>query len=197
MLLEQDALGPLGVLWHSTRAGFADGLASFGLGLVGQIADSIVRGAELHIPTAIRSAFVGGARSAARSGLETWMLLDKFVARARREFSSKLLQRIAKSRIVVSAIAEVVVETAIDLVDVLRNRMTFEDLLRRFGVHVATAGGAAVGVSLALTLARGLGGLPCLLLTVAGGYLGARAGRAVGEALFLPQHLAPLQIHLA
>lgn len=186
MLTEREAVTQLDALLHAGQAAFRDGVVTFGLGLAGELAGAMFGGLAVDLRSAVDAAFGGAARSAARTGIEAWMLMQRFASKARAAFCSRLLHRIAQSRIMVSAIAEVVVETAIDLVDVLRGRMSFEDLLRRFGVHVTTAGGAAIGVAAGLALARGgpwwLSGLAALL----GGWVGAKGGRAVGEALFMP-----------
>jgi hypothetical protein len=186
MLLERDAVTQIDALARACQAGFHDGVVAFGLGLAGEVADAIFRGLALDLRAAVGAAFGGAARSAARTGVEAWLMLQRFVSKARAAFSSRLLQRIARFRIAVSAIAEVVVETAIDLVDVLRGRMSFNELLRRFGVHVTTAGGAAIGVASGLALARGGPWWVSALAAVLGGWIGAKGGRAVGEALFMP-----------
>ncbi len=149
MLLEHESVTQLETIAHAARAGLRDGVVSFALGLVGGISDAVFRGIEIDLRATITSAFAGGARAATRTGLEAWLLLQRFVKEAGGAFSSRLVQRIARSRIATSAIAEVVVETAMDVVDVLRGRLSFEDLLRRFGVHVTTAAGAAVAAAAA------------------------------------------------
>jgi hypothetical protein len=120
------------------------------------------------------------------------LLMQRFVERARSAFCSRLLHRITRSRIAVSAIAEVVVETAMDFVAVLRGRMSFDDLLRRFGVHVATAAGAAAGAAVAAALTCGMAPIVVALSMLFGGYVGSRGGRALGEAIFVqPNRSAP------
>lgn len=185
MLLGHDSVTQFDALAHAGRAGLKDGIVSFGFGLAGQIADAVFRGAEIDLRLAATAALGGAARAAARTGLEAWILLQRFIAKARDAFSSRLLQRIARSRIVVSAIAEVVVETALDLVDVLRGRISFEDLLRRFGVHVTTAAGAALGVAAGLAVTRGMPWWVSALAALAGGWGGSKVGRGVGEHLFM------------
>jgi hypothetical protein len=189
MLLEEQSVTHLDALWYAARAGARDGLISFAVGMVGQVSDAVFRRVELDLRVAIGAALGGAARSAARTGLEASMLLQRFVGKARAAFSSRLLQRIARSRLLVSAIAEVVVETAVDLVDVLRGRISFEDLLRRFGVHVATATGGAVGVAAGLALTRGMPWWVSVLAALLGGYGGSKLGRHLGEAAFMPSPL--------
>jgi hypothetical protein len=192
MLLDEDTVTQLDALTLSARAGVHDGLLSFALGLVGQVSHSVFRGVAFDGHAAIHAALGGAARAAARTGIETWMLLQRFVEKARAAFSSRLLQRIAGSRVVTSAIAEVILETAIDIVDVLRGRMSFDDLLRRFGVHVTTAAGAAVGVAAGLALTRGMPWWASALAAVLGGYAGSTVGRQIGEAVFIPGPALPL-----
>ncbi|MCC6213806.1 MAG: hypothetical protein IT376_02985 [Polyangiaceae bacterium] len=201
MLLERDVVNQLDALARAGRARLHDGLVAFGLGLAGEVADAIFRGLAVDLRAAVGAALGGAARSAARTGVEAWLLLQRFASKARAAFSSRLLQRIARSRIAVSAIAEVVVETAIDLVDVLRDRMSFEDLLRRFGVHVTTAGGAAVGVAAGLALARGDPWWLSALAALFGGWLGAkgnhrrsRARTQRKEHMLTPDHVGQSRI---
>lgn len=199
MLTERDVATQLDALVRAGQAGLRDGVVSFGLGLVEQVADAVFRRLPLDVRAAVRAALSGAARSAARTGIEAWMLLRRFAEKAGAAFSSRLLHRIARSRLTASAVAEVVVETAIDLVAVLRRQMSFEQLLRRFGVHVTTAGGGALGAAAGLALTRGRPSWLRVLAVLLGGWVGSHGGRALGEGLFLPapRRLAPAANGLA
>lgn len=185
MLLDTDAVATLDVLTQSARAGAHQGLASFAMSLVGQFAHSMLHGIELDVRAAVEASLAGAARAAARTSIETALLIRRFLEEASTAFSSRLLARITRSRIAVSAIAEVILETSVDVVDVLRGRMSFEDLLRRFGVHVMTATGGALGFAAGLALTANAHPLVSILVACGFAYAGSQAGRALGEQAFL------------
>lgn len=174
----------LDILAHSIGAGARDGLSSFALGMLGRLASSIINGEVFDIRGEAAALLQGSIRAAARTCIEAGILMKRFTAQARDAFSAKLLHKLAGSRLVVSAVAEIILETALDVVEVLKERMSFEQLLRRFGVHCCKAVGSAAGVAVALQLTRGEPLWVTAIAVLALGYVGARAGSEFGEVLF-------------
>lgn len=172
------------------KAGGRAALESLAVGVLGDVVYALWSGAPIDLRTAVRGALGSAARSAARATLHSYLLVQRFIASARRQFSDRLLHRIAGSTVVLGAIAEVVVETSIDLVRVLRGQMTFDDLLRNFGVHIFTAAGGALGLALAGVLTGGAAWWVQAAAMLVGGAAGAFAGRRAGIAVFSPPTLA-------
>ncbi len=169
---------------HSFRAGARATAESFATGMIHELAISMICGETFDPRLAARRVFEGALRAGAKAAVQTGLLLDAFLERAGEHFSSRLLHRISRSTVVLGAIAEVIVETAIDVHAVLTGEMTFEDLLRRFGVHVCTAAGAAAGAALAIVLTGGAAVWVQAVAGLVGAYAGGRAGRHVGNTIF-------------
>jgi hypothetical protein len=94
-------------------------------------------------------------------------------------FESRLLARIGGSAVLPSAVAEVVIETARELMACLRGEIDFDELCRRTLLAILSAGGAIGGLALVSRLTR--------LLTGFAAWGGAYLGRELGERLL--QHL--------
>ncbi len=190
VLLGELPFGWLDQMVAYARAGFRAGLESFAASMLGDLADAVWSGRPLDLGAAARAAAQSAGRSAARAAVHSHLLVREFLAKARQQFSDRLLHRIAGSTVMLGAIAEVLVETTIDVVSVLRGEMTFDDLLRSFGVHVCTAAGGAIGIAVAGLLTGGavwwVQGLAMLLGGAAGAYGGRRAGVAVFHPPALP-----------
>lgn len=166
------------------QAGRRAGLESFASGLLLDLVQAVWSGRSFDLGASVRAAARSAVRSAARAGVQAHFMIRQFLAKAARQFSDRLLHRIAGSAVVLGAVAEVVVETTIDLVRVMRKEMTFDDLLRSFGVHVCTATGGAVGMAIAGALTGGAAWWVQALAMVAGGAVGAHYGRQIGTNLF-------------
>jgi hypothetical protein len=186
MLMGSANVGQLEMLALSARAGTRDGIVAFSIAALHQVAQSFVERRPVEWASVLPEALRSGARAAARSAVQTRLLLEKFVRAAGTAFADKLVHRIASSALLLGAVSEVVVETAIDLVAVVHGGMTWEELLRRAGVHVCTAAGAALGVALVSVLTGGLPFWITIIGSIAAGYAGGHAGRAVGQAVFMP-----------
>jgi hypothetical protein len=189
VLLGELPFGWLDQVVAYARAGLRAGLESFAACMLGDLVDAMWSGRPLDLGAATRAAAQSAGRSAARAAVHSHLLVREFLAKARQQFSDRLLHRIAGSTVMLGAIAEVLVETTIDVVRVLRGEMTFDELLRSFGVHVCTAAGGAIGIAVAGLLTGGavwwVQGLAMLL----GGAAGAYCGRSAGVALFHPPAL--------
>jgi hypothetical protein len=166
------------------RAGQRAGLETFATALLCDLVQAVWSGRPFDLAGSVRAAVGSAGRSAARSAVQSHFLVEQFLAKARRQFSDRLLHRIAGSAVVLGAVAEVVVETAIDLVRVMRNEMTFDALLRSFGVHTCTAAGGALGMLIAGALTGGAVWWVQAAAMVAGGAIGAHYGRQIGTNLF-------------
>jgi hypothetical protein len=166
------------------RAGLGAGIESLATGLLFELVQAVWSGRPFDLGAAVRAAAGSAARTAARAGVQAHLMIQKFVATARRQFSDRLLHRIAGSAVALGAVAEVVVETAIDLVRVMRGEMSFDDLLRSFGVHVCTAAGGAFGMAIAGALTGGAVWWVQAAAMIAGGAIGARYGRQIGTNIF-------------
>ncbi len=180
-------------LWVAcARAGARSGLESFTFSVLQDLVAALLRQEAIDAKGAIARGLSQGARAGTRGCLQSYLLVQRFATSARARFSERLLHRIGRSTIVMGAIAEVLIETAVDLHAVLTKKMTFEDLLRRFGVHAITAAGGVAGVALAVHLARDHDPLIQFGAALLGGFLGSAAGRELGTALFLQS--APLTV---
>jgi hypothetical protein len=172
-------------LLRCAAAGAKSGLQTMAFSLLEDLVGALARAERFDAHRAVKRALSQGARATARGTLQSYFLVHRFAARAGAEFSDRLLQRVARSTIAAGALAEFLIEAAIDLHAVLTNRMTFEELVRRFGVHATTAAGGAAGVALGVHLTRGEHPLFQLGVALLGGFLGSAAGRKLGEALFM------------
>jgi hypothetical protein len=179
----------LGLLLHSLRAGAHDGAISFTLALVAEVADCVYTGRPFEGRRAGVDAAKSGMRSLARTSLQTRIMVGNFMSQARAAFSGRLIHRVARSALVAGAVAEVVLETAIDLLAVLRSEMTMQQWLARAGVHVTTAAAGAAGVALACAVTQGAPWWAQLGVCLLAGYGGAQLGRAVGKSIFDPKQL--------
>jgi hypothetical protein len=191
MLTDELPFGFADNLTLCARAGFGAGVESLATGLLFDLVQAVWSGRSFDFGASVRGAASSAVRNAGRAGVQAHLLIRKFLAKARRQFSDRLLHRIAGSAVVLGAVAEVVVETAIDLLRVMRNEMTFEELLRSFGVHVCTAAGGALGMAIAGALTGGAVWWVQALAMVVGGGVGARYGRQVGTNIFDAPALPP------
>jgi hypothetical protein len=186
LLLHEPPDTGLEVLVESLRAGANDGVVSFVMRLVAEVADCAYTGRPFDGLHTVGEAAKAGVRALARTGVQTALLAAEFLSKARAEFSARLIHRVASSTLAVGAVAEVIVETAIDMLAVLRSEITLEQWLRRLGVHATTAVGGVAGVAFAYALTENEPPLARLVAGLVGGYLGAKLGRAAGEAIFDP-----------
>lgn len=183
-------------LVRCATAGAKSGLESAAISLIEDLLGAFATASPFQAERAVSRALAQGARAGARGTVQSLLLVRRFVSEAKAQFSDRLLHRIARSTIVVGAIADVVVETAIDLHAVLTRKMTLDDLVRRFGVHTTTAAGGALGVALAVHLTRGSHPALQLLAVLGLGYLGSSGGRKLGVELFLSPAQRQLPLNL-
>jgi hypothetical protein len=189
VLQDELPFGAIDSMVLHARAGGRAAFETFVSAILTDLVHAVWSGQPFDLAEAARSALHSAGRGFARAAVQSHLLVRQFLARARRQFSDRLLHRIAGSAIMLGAIAEVVVETAIDLVRVLRHEMTFDDLLRSLGVHVCTAAGGALGMAIAAALTGGAAWWIQGLAMLAGGAAGAHCGRQVGTAIFSPPTL--------
>lgn len=191
MLLGLEPVGPFEVVAASLLAGGKDGVVSFAVELSASIGHALITGEPFGLVVAIENAATRAAKAAAKTTLQSHGLLTTFLEQAGPEYSAHVLRRVALRTIVAGAIAEVAVETAMDIWRVFRGRMTVEDMARRFGVHVFSAGGAALGGAAALVLTRGAHPIIQILAALGLGFLGGHLGSSIGQQLFLPTPTSP------
>ena len=184
VLRDEAPVGWFDTVVSCAQAGGRVALESFATGLLADVVHAAWSGVAMDLKAAVRAAASSAGRSAGRAAVQSYLLVQQFLSRARAQFSDRLLHRIASSTVTLGAVAEVIVETAINLVCVLRGEMSFEDLLRSFGVHVVTAAGGTAGLALAGLLTGGASWWVQGLAMLVGGALGAYGGRRVGIALF-------------
>lgn len=136
----------------------------------------------------IDTAMSSGIEALKRTSLATWIQVSRFLERAGSAFDGKLLRALGGSSAVAGAVAEVVVSTAKEVVAWTKNEITFEELLRRFGVNAFSAGGALAGgaIALALSARAGMPGWLTALVTAIGAAGGGYLGLKLGEDLFAP-----------
>lgn len=176
-------------LAQAVRAGGCAALEGFAFRMVEELLGALAGNVTFNVLSAAEVSLHAGARAGSKAAVQSYLLVRQFVARARKQFSDRLIHRIARSTYWLGAVAEVIVETAIDLFAVVTGKLTFEELLRRFGVHVFTAGGAAAGMALAALLTGGMSAWFQLGAILLGGYVGGRYGRVIGERVFIPAHI--------
>jgi hypothetical protein len=166
------------------KAGASDGIQTLGLNLLVDLVVAVATGSTFDFEAAFTRSLKAGAKVALRNGAVTWAQVTTFLKRGKRAFSARLIHRIASSTFVMSAVADVVIETAFDLVEVHRGRMDWDTLFRNLGVNTLTAAGGLGGAVVGARLARNAP-WPVALLAIFGGmWLGTKGGRLAGEWLF-------------
>jgi hypothetical protein len=191
VLLDEDAVSTLDRLAIAARSGAKDGLINATLAIVGRVVDDAFHGRRIDLGAAARAGLQAGAVSGARTSVQTLILMRDLNVHAGTALTTRTLRRAAAGATIVGAVADVVVATALDAIEVLRGKMSKDELLRRAGVHTLEAGGAAAGVLLAYYATRGAPWWVSVLAGIAGGYVGGHLGREVGAELFMPNTLPP------
>ncbi len=186
MLEGHPAVGAVRLLTRSFGAGARDGLIVFAGDLAWGVVKKVIDRQNIDFAELLQGAARKGCRAVAKTTVQTGMLLSEFLGQAREIFEHRLVRRIAGSTVAVGVIAEVIVEAAIDVIAVVRGELAPDLLLPRVGVHALTAVGGGAAVALVLTATRGAPWWFTALLAAGLGVLGAKAGRALGEALFIP-----------
>ncbi len=162
-------------------------IGSFGTSLLYDVVDRFNRGVPFDSKM-IERALRRGANAGFRTGVQSYILVDAFLEKAGNTFRSRLLHAAGRSTIWAGAVADIVVSTSREIVDWIEGYITFEELLRRTGVHITTAGGAALGVYLALPLCKRLPWWASLLVCVGAGWAGCKIGKEVGDWIFDPTY---------
>jgi hypothetical protein len=173
-------------------SGASSFITTAGVSLLYDVVDSIRSGTPVTadiLDRAVRS----GARAAARTSIQTWFLVDRFLAKAKSAYSARLLRAVGQTAIWAGALADVIVSTAVDLVAWFRNELTFDEFLTRVGVEVFSATGAAAGVTLALAVSNGTPWWFQVLLCGGLAWAGGTAGRRIGETL-LSSPITPVAV---
>jgi len=178
----------LGVAGMSAAKG---GVTAFAQSLLFDTVDCLFAGRPFD-GAMVERAWNAALNGAARSGLQTYLSVEHFLRQAQTAFDAKLLYQAGRAVAWTGAVADVVVSTAMDLVAWIRGKISFESLLRRFGVNVCEAAGAAAGATgalcgmAALSLLERLPWWATLLLVFGAAWFGGGAGRRIGEAIFSP-----------
>ena len=165
---------------ESARAGLGDGLFALIFGLGQSLAAG--RPAREGWEKVLGDAVAGAGRAYARSTLQTAIVLFRFDARARATYSAGLVRRLANTTVVAGAVAEVVVESAIDMARLIRGEITKDDLLKVV-VHTTTAAGVAAGTLLMRALFSGAAWWVQGIFMILGGLGGGAVGRRVGQRI--------------
>lgn len=134
--------------------------------------------------TMVEPALLGAGRAGIRSALSTYFQVEEFLARARQAFNARILAKVGNGVVWAGAIADVVVSTAVEVWRWLKSQISFEELLRRAGVHVFTAAGGALGAFGALVVLRGAPGCVQVVGVLAAAWGGSAIARAIGDDVF-------------
>lgn len=169
----------------AASGGVAAAADSFGTSLLYEVVEKLWTGQPFESGM-IERACVSAGRAGVRSTLQTYLAVDDFLTHARRAFNARIVQRVAQGVVWTGAVADVVVSTAIEVWRWMKNEISFDELLRRFGVHVVSGVGGALGVGAALALARGAPGWVQVVLMLGLGFMGWKFGRAIGDEVFKP-----------
>ena len=168
----------------AVKSGATDGAVTFGLNLATQMVDDLLSGRPLEPLSMVGEAAKAGAKATLRTAVVTYSQSITLLRRAKNAFSSRLIRAITSSTLAMSAVADVVVEFAFDVADVLRGKIDEETLFQNLGVNTCGAiGGLAVG-GLALMAIRGAPWWLTLLVLGIGLWLGTVFGRRLGSRLF-------------
>ena len=165
----------------SARAGMHDGLFALAWGLGEAVATGRVY--DDGWDRVVHEAISGAGRAAARSTLQTAIVLHGFNKKARAAYSAGLVRRMASSAVVAGAVAETIVESAIDFARMVRGEISRDDLLKNVVVHGTSAAGAAAGTLVMRTLFAGTAWWLQGLMMLLGAAGGAKAGRHAGQRL--------------
>ncbi len=156
-----------------------------GVSLLYEVVESRWTGRPLE-PGALERAVKYGCRAAARTALQTVMVVDQFLASARLAYNAKLIRAASRGAIWAGGVADVILATASDVLAWARNEIDLNELLTRAGVHLFSAGGAMAAVALALAVTKSSPGWLQGLAVAALGIGGALVGRHLGEAVLRP-----------
>jgi hypothetical protein len=171
-------------LASAARSGRTDSVVNFGLSVAFQTVEDLLAGKPLDVMSIVGEAAKAGAKAFVRTTVVTYSQAVILLRRAKSAFSSRLIRAITSSTLVMSAVADVVVEFAVDFVAVIRGEMDGETLLRNLGVNTCGAIGSLAGAGIALAVARGAPWLLLLLAIAAGLWIGREAGRLFGGHIF-------------
>jgi len=171
-------------------AGMKSAASSFSRTLLLRVVERLHRGMALDREL-VDEAIGAGVDGFFKASVQTYLQTSQFLDVAGACFDSRLLKKLGGRVVIASAIADVVIETARDIISWVRGELTFEDVARRAGVTICASGGAVAGWVLASRTAAGMGPIAALALTLAGSWAGARLGEWIGEELFLPISRAP------
>jgi len=168
-------------------------VGTFGTSLLYDVVDRLNRGAPFD-STMIERALRIGANSGLRTAIQSYTLVDAFLEKAGNTFRSRLLHAAGRSTLWAGAVADIVVSTSIEIVDWIKGSISFEELLRRTGVHITTAGGATLGVALVLPLCSRLPWWASIIVCIGAGWAGCKIGRKVGDSIFNPTYTPVPQV---
>lgn len=181
VLSRRTTLSRFEILAASAKSGVDDGVFTFICSLgVALFQGEVNRESWRRI---VHDSAVRGAKAAARTSIQTLIVLHKFDHAARAAYSAGLVRKLARTTIAAGAIAEVLVSAAIDFVKLLRREITRQQLLDRVVVNGTTAAGAAAGAYLASRVLSDAPLLVRILGMLFGGAAGGHLGREFGEWL--------------
>jgi hypothetical protein len=184
-ILRQPAVSPWLKVGTVVEAGYLATVDAFATGLLFETVEWFWKGGPFD-PSMIERAVRGSMRSGLRTALATYIKVEQFLARARQAFNQRILARIGAGAVWAGAIADIVVCTACDLWGWLKDKITFQEVLRRAGVHTFSAVGAASASLLALDVVRGAPPWLQIIVVLAAGWGGAKLGHLVGDKLLSP-----------
>lgn len=170
----------------AATGGIGAAVDSFGTSLLYEAVERLWKNQPFEWGMVERAAMSAG-KAGVRSALQTYLAVDDFLIHARRAFNARILQKVARGVVWTGAVADVVVSTAVEVWRWLKQEISFEELLRRFGVHATAAAGGAAGAAAGLALTAGSPAWVSVLVVLGLGFVGWNLGRALGEELFVPQ----------
>lgn len=142
----------------------------------------------------VDDALDAGADAFIKAGLQTYVMVSDFLEIAGAVFDSRLLRTIGGKIVVASAIADVVVSTAKDVLACLRGELTMEEVILRSCVAVLAAGGGVAGWAVGMKVSAGATWWVQLLVTITLTWGGSWLGARLGKALIGPSRAARLEM---
>lgn len=182
----ESRVGELAKWSIATTGGIGAAVDSFGTSLLYEVVERLWKKQPFEWGMVERAAISAG-KAGVRSALQTYLAVDDFLRHARRAFNARILQKVARGVVWTGAVADVVVSTAVEVWRWLKQEISFDELLRRFGVHATAAAGGGVGAAAGLVLTAGAPAWVSMLVVLGLGLVGWKLGRALGEELFRPQ----------
>jgi hypothetical protein len=172
-------------LTSAAGAGLETAAVAFARHLFVGVANRFAANAPLDESLLEEALYVGGEMFV-RGTLETYAHASDFLQIAGDVFDGKLLHLMGQRVVIGSAIVDVVIETAKDMVAWSRGELTSEAVARLFGVSCFGALGSVLGALVAARIAKNFGPLAPVVMLL-GAWGGGKLGELLGEKLLLTE----------